>query len=241
MKLKNKIAVVTGASRGIGKAIALAIAENGGQTALVARTESGLLETQKMIYDMGGKAEIFPADLGDQKAVLNTAENILNTYGQVDILVNNAGIWYSGDQVWFGTHLQDTPINQIQAVIDVDILAPILLTRCFLPGMIRQKKGKVLNISGYPGGASEAKGSIHEYVAKKAIEHFTAGLAEEVREHNIQVNCLSPILVATESLHRFFPEEVKDAILPEEIAKLSVFFLSEESDRVTGQIIVAGK
>jgi 3-oxoacyl-[acyl-carrier protein] reductase len=107
--------------------------------------------------------------------------------------------------------------------------------------MIWQKKGKILNISGYPGGASEAKGSIHEYVAKKAIEHFTAGLAEEVREHNIQVNCLSPILVATESLHRFFPEEVKDAILPEEIAKLSVFFLSEESDRVTGQIIVAGK
>jgi len=98
-----------------------------------------------------------------------------------------------------------------------------------------------LNISGYPGGASEAKGCIHEYVAKKAIEHFTAGLAEELREHNIQVNCLSPILVATESLHKFFPEEVKDAVVPEEIARLSVFFLSEESDRVSGQTIVVGR
>lgn len=241
MKLKNNIAVVTGASRGIGRAIALAIAENGGQLALTARTESGLLETQKRIHDLGGKAEIFPADLGDQKAVQHIAENILNTYGQVDILVNNAGIWYSGDDVWFGDPLQNTPINRIQAVFDVDILAPVLLTRCFLPGMIRQKRGKILNISGYSGGADQAKGGIHEYTAKKALEHFTAGLAEEVREHHIQVNCLSPTLVATESLHKFFPEEVKDAILPEEIARLAVFLVSEESDRVTGQIVVAGR
>jgi len=81
MKLKNKIAVVTGASKGIGRAIALAIAQNGGQLALIARTESDLLETQKQINDIRGKAEIFPADLGNREAVQNLAENILKTYG----------------------------------------------------------------------------------------------------------------------------------------------------------------
>jgi len=200
-----------------------------------------LLETQQQIRNIGAKAEIFPADLNDLQSIHKVAADILNVFGHIDILVNNAGCWYNDKEVYFGHPMQEIPIYQIHEIMNVDILAPMLLTRHFLPGMILRKKGKILNISGYPGGASQAKGSIHEYVAKKAVEHFTSGLAEEVREHHIQVNCLSPILVATESLHKYFPQEAEEAMDPNELAGLSVFFLSEDSDRVTGQIIVAGR
>jgi len=237
MKFENSIAIVTGASRGIGREIAVKIAEKGARVGLIARTESGLLETKNQINDNGGKAEIFPADLGNYESVQSVASDILNMWGDIDMLVNNAGVWHNAHQIYYAP-LEKTPVARISEVINVGILAPMLLTHHLLPGMIQRGKGKILQISGVFDGREDIKGWLHYYVSKKALEHFTDGLAEELREHNIQVNCISPGFVATEPVRHFFPGALKDAISSQDVARLAIFFLSGESDHITGQTII---
>lgn len=237
MELKNTTAVVTGASTGIGRAIALAMAAKGGRVGLVGRNVDGLKQTEQIIHKSGGQASVFVADLRYEQAINKLASDVENIWGSVDIIANIAGVWHDADTVYYGPHLEDTPAKQINEVLDVNMRAPMLLTRLFLPGMIRKKRGKVINISGTfaQGGA----GWLHYYVSKLALEHFTVGLADELREHQIQVNCISPSDVATENARRFFPEEAKTALDPADVAKLAIFLLSDEvADHITGQVIV---
>jgi NAD(P)-dependent dehydrogenase (short-subunit alcohol dehydrogenase family) len=236
MKLKGEIAVVTGASTGIGRAIAEAIAANGGQVALVARSVNRLQETKSLIQGAGGEARIFPTDLRDEKAINNLASDVLETWGDIDILVHTAGVWHNDNSVYEGVPLVDMPAERINEGLDVQIRAPMLLTRLFLPGMIRKKRGKILSITGTfeRGGVSW----LDYYVSKLALEHFTIGLARELREHEIQVNAISPSFTATEAACKFFPEDVKTAISPAEVAKLAIFLLSKDADNISGQSIV---
>lgn len=235
-KLQNKIAVVTGASTGIGREIAKAIASEGGRVALVARSVPGLQVTQKEIEGLGGEAKIFAVDLRDEQAIKKFASDITTIWGCVDILANVAGVWHNENTVYAGVRLADTPAEQINEVLDVGIRAPMLLTRLLLPRMIQKKQGKILGISGT--FASGGAGWLHYYVSKLALEHFVVGLAQELREHEIQVNCISPSDTDTEALRKFFPEDAKTAISPAEVAKLAIFLLSEDADHITGQIIV---
>lgn len=120
--------------------------------------------------------------------------------------------------------------------MDVGIRAPMLLTRLVLREMINQESGKILNISGtFESGAS---GWLHYYISKKAIEDFTRGLAEEVREHEIQVNCISPSDTKSESYKEFFSDDYnpEDVLDPSDVAKFAVFLLSEEADHITGSV-----
>jgi len=238
MKLQGKTAIVTGASRGIGREIAKAIAANGGRVGLVGRSVEGLKETQKSILGSGGEAKIFPTDLRDERAINKLASDVKEVWGDIDILVNVAGVWHNGNIMYYGPHLEDTPAEQVNEVLDVGIRAPMLLTRLLIPGMIRKKRGKILQISGGFAGAKDAIGWPHYYVSKKAIEHFTEGLAEELREHEIQVNCISPWFVATEPVYKFFPEEAEKALDPVEVAKFAIFLLSEDADHITGAVII---
>jgi len=237
MKLENLKAVVTGASTGIGRAIAIAIAQEGGQVALVARSLDGLIKTQKAIEELGGFAKIFVVDLREENGINSLAAQVKSEWGGVDIIVNAAGKWHEGDEIFYGSRLDETPPDQINNVFDVCIRAPMLLTRLFLPEMVSNKKGKILNISGtfYNGGSKW----LHYYVAKKALEVFTKGLAEELQEHMIQVNCLSPNDTATEPLLKLFYEGKKPEIImePEEVARLAIFLLSSDADHITGQTI----
>lgn len=236
MKLEGKIAVVTGASTGIGREIAKAIAANGGRVALVARSTNRLQETQHLIQDSGGEARVFTTDLRNEKAINNLASDVLGDWGDIDILVHVAGCWHNGNRGYAGVPLVDMPAERINEGLDVQIRAPMLLTRLFLPGMIRKKQGKILSITGtFP---RKGVGWLDYYVSKLALEHFTIGLAQELREHEIQVNALSPDLTATEAAYRFYPEAVKTAVSPTEVAKLAIFLLSEDSDDITGQSIV---
>ena len=236
MKLKEKIAVVTGASTGIGRAIAEAIAANGGRVALVARSTSRLQETKNLIQSSGGEARVFPTDLRDEKAINNLASDVLEVWGDIDVLVHAAGVWHDGNSVYEGIPLANMPVERINEGLDVQIRAPMLLTRLFLPGMMQKKQGKILAITGTfeRGGI----GWLDYYVAKLALEHFIIGLARELREYEIQVNAISPSFTATEAACRFFPEDVKTAISPAEVAKLAIFLLSEDADHISGQSIV---
>lgn len=236
MKLKGLSALVTGASTGIGREIARILAGNGAKVALVARSIPGLEETSKIIRDEGGASEMFSVDLRDQAAIEKLASNLNTRWGGVDIIAHVAGVWHNENKFYAGVPLVDTPAEQINEVLDVGIRAPMLLTRSLLPEMIRRGRGKIVCISGT--FASGGAGWLHYYVSKLALEHFTVGLAQELRAHEIQVNCISPSDTKTEALKRFFPEDAATAVDPTEIAKMALFLLSDDSQHITGQCIV---
>jgi len=239
-KLLSKKTVVTGASTGIGREISIALASEGAQVALIGRNEQKLKETQKLINEIGGEATIFIADL--RKDATKVGEEINNSFGDVDIIVNAAGVWHNEDIVYYGPKLWELSEHEILEVMQVGIIAPMLLTKTLLPNMVDKKYGKIINISGT--FESGAKSWMHYYVSKKALEDFTIGLAQEVREHMIQVNCVCPSDTATDSYKKFYPrakdyEPFEDCMDPKDIAKLVLQLAIDDFDFITGQIIVA--
>jgi NAD(P)-dependent dehydrogenase (short-subunit alcohol dehydrogenase family) len=243
--LKNKsrnrrIAIVTGASTGIGRAIAIAFAHNNISVALVGRNLGLLLETKKLIERAGSDAKLFIADLSNQDAIDLLAVEINNTYHKVDILANVAGVWHDNNTAFYGSHLDRISSSQITEVLDVNIKATMLLTSKIIPLMKKNKSGKIINISGTfsEGGA----GWLHYYVSKLAVENFTKGLSDELKESNIQVNCISPSDVATTALMKYFPEQINFALKPDNVADLAVFLTcSSVANDITGQVIVIQK
>lgn len=234
--LFNKIAVITGASVGIGKAIALAAAKEGAKVILVSRNRNKLREVANQIIEAGGDAIIMTTDLSNQNQIQLLAEKINKSFGRIDILFNIAGIWHNDDKVFFGQRLDETSPHQINEVINVNLIAPMMLSKALVKMMMPHKSGKVINISGtFSNGGAKW---LHYYVSKKAIEDFTIGLADELREFEIQVNCISPSDVATEAYLRFFPNDANNALDPNEIAKLALWLSSENANNISGQIIV---
>lgn len=233
--LLNKKAVVTGASTGIGREISLILASEGAEVALIGRKEEELQKTKKMINDAGGKAHVFIADLRNETSVLG--HRIIEVFKDIDIIVNAAGVWHNDDRAYYGLGLWELSDEEILEVMQVGIVAPMLLTKTLIPSMIRKKSGKVLNISGtFENGA---KGWLHYYVSKKAIEEFTIGLSQELREYKIQVNTISPSDTYTEAYHKFYPNESADVCMdPKDIARVALELLLDDFDFITGQTIV---
>lgn len=238
MKLANKVTLVTGASRGIGREIAKVLAMNGAKVGLVARSVENLSRTKEMIDETGGEASIFPTDLRDSNAIEKLYFDVKSLYGGVDILVNNAAVWHDDSRMYYGPLLHEIPLEELEEVINVGILAPMQLTRLIIPGMVKKRVGKILQISGGFSGVRDAIGWLHAYVSKKGIENFTQGLAEELREFEIQVNCISPWYVNTEPVQKFLSEEIDEALDPKDVGKLALYLVSSESDNLTGQVIL---
>lgn len=238
MKLNGRTAVVTGASLGIGQAIAQAIAKQGARVALVGRNLDGLQETQTQIEKAGGEAKIFLTNLEDAQEINQLGMAVNAEWGSVDILANIAGAWHDKDNPFFGA-FHERSVAEIDTGINVNLRAPMLLSRQFIPDMIRQRRGKILNLSGvFPEFGNL---HLHYYVSKSAVETLTVGLATELRNYNIQVNCISPGEVNTPAIRKFFPEYSDDAIRPEIIAKLALFLLEDDvADYITGETIVIG-
>jgi len=235
-RLSSQKAVVTGASTGIGREISIALASAGAQVALVGRNEEQLRKTQEQVAQTGGKSTIFVADL--RTDATKVAHEILNQFETLDIIVNAAGVWHGDHEVYYGPKLWELPEEQILEVLQVGIVAPMLLTKTLLSPMVQKQSGKVLNISGtFENGA---KGWLHYYVSKKAIEEFTVGLSQELREHEIQVNAISPSDTYTEAYAKYYPDESPDACMdPKDIAKLALTLLGNDFDFITGQTIIA--
>ena len=237
MKLKDKFAVVTGASTGIGRAIAVEFAKEGGVVALVARTKNRLKTTKQLVEKTGGKAAIFVADLSKIKSINKLIAKIKKKTARIDILVNVAAIWHGKDEVYADVSFEDFSQKVILDTYTVGTTAPTLLAHAFIPLMPR--RSKILNISGtFENGA---KGWLPYFVSKKAIEDLTIGLAEELKEKEIQVNCVSPSDTAIEAYKKYFPQYIKEAISPKEIAKKTVYLCSKKADNITGSVIVMKK
>jgi NAD(P)-dependent dehydrogenase (short-subunit alcohol dehydrogenase family) len=267
MRLDGKIAVITGASRGIGAAVAKAAAREGARVALVARDTAKLTEVQREIQKSKGEARIFPTDLLDERAVERLAADVEKAWGGIDILFNNAGIYnLTGKGKHVRGLLWEIPKDEWHAVFDIKFTSVIYLCRAFIPGMIAKKQGgKIVNNT---GDFRSAYRTGHYYLGTMALEHLTINLAEDLKEFNIQVNAVSPGLTAVDSIvnmlaepaldvdpvtglaiperagmphepgkRRFSDDEVRTMSDPDELANFVIFWMSKEADNVTGQSI----
>lgn len=247
MKLVGKSAVVTGGSRGIGKAIAEALAAAGAQVALLARSESALHAVADGIEAEGGQALVVPADVVDEGSVSAAFSSIYSAWNSVDILVNNAGV--------------QGPIGPLHAVdeeqwwksIEINLKGCFLCSKQVIPHMMAQRGGKIINLSG--GGAVSPRPFFSAYSASKAaIVRLTETLAAEVRDHRIDVNAIAPGAVNTEMLKQRLAAgeragraevEADRQLLenggtdPKCPAALAVYLASARSDGLSGRLLSA--
>jgi len=235
--MKNEFSVVTGSSTGIGRAIAIELAKEGAFIALAGRAQDKLLKTKELIAENGGKAEVFLGDFTKLDSLEALIASIKQRTDKVDILVNVAGIWHGKNEVYAGKNFESFPKQVILDTYAVGLTAPTLLAHAFIPLM--PKGGKILNISGT--FESGAKGWLPYYVSKRAIEDLTIGLAEELKDKDIQVNAISPSDTATEAYKKYFPQYIGEAIDPVEIAKYAAYLCSSEVNGITGKVFVMKK
>ncbi|MDO3693573.1 3-ketoacyl-ACP reductase [Wenyingzhuangia sp. chi5] len=188
--LKGKNALITGAGKGIGKAIALALAAEGVNVALLARTEEDLLAVAKEAMALGVKVVTAVADVASLEEVNKSTGVIFNKFDHIDILINNAGIGKFGK-------FMELSIKDWEQIIQVNLMGTYYVTRAFLPQMIERKSGDIINISSTAGLRGAAVTSAYS-ASKFAVLGLTESLMQEVRKHNIRVTALTPSTVATD-------------------------------------------
>jgi 3-oxoacyl-[acyl-carrier protein] reductase len=238
MKLKGKIALVTGAGQGIGKSIALKFAAEGADLALFDINEDTCIETAGESEVLGGMCKVYAVDVASRKQVNGACNEVLNVFGRVDILVNNAGF----DR---GATLLKVTEDDWQAVLDVHLKGTLNCIQALAPQMIGRKYGKIINISSIYG-KSGGIAAISYSAAKGGIIGLTKSIAKELGKSNITVNAVLPGLTDTPTIRKM-PERYKKMIIeatslgrmarPEEIANVVIFLASDESSYITGATI----
>ncbi|MGZ3627391.1 MAG: SDR family NAD(P)-dependent oxidoreductase [Ktedonobacteraceae bacterium] len=248
MELENKIAVITGAGRGIGRAIALAYAREGADLLLAARSQEALEETRSMVEELGRKALVVPTDIRSEDSVDNLADNAAKHFGRVDILVNNSGIAGPTTPLW------DIKLADWEDTFAVNVTGAYLCCRAFLPGMIQQRSGSIIFISSMTGkrplyGRTPYAGS------KMALVGIARTLAWEVGEYGIRVNVISPGPVEGERIKRVVRNQAaalgiseEEALQqftsssplgrlvpPDDIAAAAIFLASNKAASITGE------
>ncbi len=239
--LSRKIALVTGAYRGLGFAIATGLARAGATVVLNARKADAVDEAAQALREQGLAADTSMFDVTDRAAVRAAVAAILAKHGAVDILFNNAGIQRRGALVDFSQSDWD-------AVIATNLTAPFLVSQAVLPGMIAKRRGKIVHIASLM--SEMARPSVVPYTAAKGgVRQLTRGMAVELAPHNIQVNAIAPGYFATEMNRALLDNAEFTAWVnkrtpagrwgnPTEIAGLAVFLASSASDYVTGQMMI---
>ena len=237
--LKGTCAIVTGASRGIGKAIALKLASLGANIVINFRNnEKEALEVESEIRGMGVDALSIKADISKLDQVENLIKSAKEKFGAIDIIVNNAGI--TKDNLILRMKEED-----FDSVIDVNLKGVFNCLKSITPVMIRQKKGKIINISSVVGISGNA-GQVNYAASKAGIIGMTKSLAKEIGTRGINVNAVAPGFIdteMTECLGEKVKEEAKKNIplkrfgTAEDVAEVVAFLASDESDYITGQVI----
>lgn len=234
----DKVALVSGAGRGIGREIALELAKAGCTVICVSRNESSCGSVAEEIRACGGKAESFAFDVSDSEQVKEKCAEILKKYGAVDILVNNAGI--TRDNLLM--RMSDEEWN---AVISTNLSSCFYLSRNLVRAMMGKRWGRIINISSVSGIAGNA-GQANYSAAKAGIIGFTKTLARELAARNITANAVAPGFIETDMTAKL-PENIMEAAKaviplkrfgkPDDIARVCAFLASEEASYITGQVI----
>ncbi|WP_298504950.1 3-ketoacyl-ACP reductase [uncultured Maribacter sp.] len=213
--LKNKKAIITGGSRGLGRATALAFAKEGINVAITGRTESTLKETVLELQTYGIKATYAVFDVGNYEEVKLSIKNIIDTLGGVDILVNNAGMAAIGS-------FNDMPVEQWSAMIQTNVMGMYYVTKEVLPHLINQNEGDIINVSSTAGLNGNANVSAYS-ASKFAVIGMSESLMKEVRKNNIRVNTLTPSTIESDMTIElgFANKDSHESVLqPEDFAEL---------------------
>ncbi|MUG43488.1 3-ketoacyl-ACP reductase [Paenibacillus woosongensis] len=217
MSLNNQVAIITGAGKGIGKAIAQALAKEGVHLGLIARTTSDLEALQAELREQHGiKVAIASADISDQSAAEKAVEALVSELGGIDILINNAGIAKFGKLVEMDT-------KDWERIIQVNLMGTYYMTRAVLPKLIAQNQGNIINIASTAGERGFATGSAYN-ASKFAIMGLTEAVMQEVRKNNIRVVALTPSTVNTElAVNTGLSIGDEDRMMqPEDVAELAL-------------------
>ena len=240
--LKGTVALVTGASRGLGRAFALALAEAGADLVLAARSVDDLQLTAEAAAKHGVRAEAFRADMREARDIEALVEGATRAFGRIDVLVNNAGI--SGAE----KPVLDLERREWEEALAVNLLGPALLARAVARGMVERRQGRIINVASIAGLAPVSR--LGPYcVSKAALIQLTRVMALELARHNVQVNALCPGYFRTPMNETFFATPKGQAVVqhaipmqrlgdPKELAPMVVFLASEASSFMTGSVVV---
>ena len=248
MKLAGKLAIVTGSGRGIGRGIALCLAKEGADIVLCDITEDTHNAADE-IKALGRQSLAVNCDVRKSNDIRKAAQKTMEKFGKIDILVNNAGIIKVGNII-------DLEEEDWDAIFDINVKGVFLFSKAIAPYMIKQKSGKIINISSITGKTARGHGVAYS-ASKFAVIGFTQSLAQELAPHNINVNAVCPGFVTTKMLEYLdalksketglSPQKCREKRLeqiplrrlqtPEDIGAMVVFLASRDSDNITGQSI----
>lgn len=236
--LEGRVALVTGASQGIGRACALALANAGARVALAARNSEKLSEVAQQITDAGGQASAFALDLASEESIRAGAKAVLAAMGKIDILVNNGGI--TRDNLMLRMKLADW-----DAVLTTNLTGTFLLTQAVATAMLKARFGRIINITSVVGETGQA-GQANYAASKAGLIGLTKSLARELASRNITVNAVAPGFIAT-PMTDVLNEQQRAAMLtqipldrpgtPEDIANAVAFLASEHASYITGHVL----
>jgi 3-oxoacyl-[acyl-carrier protein] reductase len=218
MDLRDSVALVTGAGRGIGRAIAVALAREGSHVGLMGLSATHLLAVEKEIEALGARCVVLPGDVSDEGSVSRCVAAAEQQLGPIDVLVNNAGVYAHG------------PVDRLDALvfdhtIAVNLRGPFLMARSILPGMKSRRRGHVVNIASTAGRRGFAGGAAY-CASKFGLAGLSEAMLQDVRGHDVRVTCIFPSTVATDLARRGdFLKDAGKAIQPEDVAQAVVGLL----------------
>jgi 3-oxoacyl-[acyl-carrier protein] reductase len=235
--LEDRVAIVTGAGRGIGRSISQKLVESGAKVVVCDVDKENAEETAKILNSHEQASIALQVDVTDIASINSLITNVVESFGRVDILVNNAG-------VMFRTRIMEIPVEEWEKTIQVNLTGPFLCTQAVLAGMKERRFGRIVNISSSAGRSVSTLGGAHYTSSKAGLLGLTRAVAKEVAPFGITVNAICPGLIDTEMARKTTTQkELQDFLdsfpisrigTPEEVGDLVVFLCSEKASYITG-------
>jgi 3-oxoacyl-[acyl-carrier protein] reductase len=229
--LSDQVAVVTGAGRGIGEAIALRLARMGATVVLTARDSGRLTQVKATIEQQAGKAMVLPCDLMDAKAVAAFGEQVREQCGRCDILVNNAGV------AVLRKPLIELPVEEWDQMMDTNLRAPYLMIRSLAPMMIAARSGHIINISSLAGKNVLPEGAAYS-ASKWGLNGLTYSVAEELRQHNVRVSVIAPGSVNTDFGGSGSTKDRTRLVQPGDVAQVVAMLVTQAPHSFVSEVLL---